>query len=859
MTPMDRRSFLAAGLTGAVLGADAAVPNLEPIDLRALIGRADLHYDKPVARSEEGMPIGNGQMGTLVWTTPTQLRFQINRVDVYANNSATVSFVERHNDYCGGGGFLDLEFEAGGGDPFPDSGFAQHLSVYDGSLQIGGQGVTARIAAWPKGDVIAIDVQSARACSAVLRMLRFDTKYFGQQLETFAREHAAAVETREHIAISRLETRDGRILLTQEFRERDYRCNSAVAVCVTGRTGTPRLANETEVRLDAHDGGQRFTLLIASAAAFGGTGDVAAAALRQLDDALLLGPALFTEAAAWWRDFWARGYVSLSSPDGEADLVERHYHYFLYLMASTSRGHLPPKFNGMLWNTGGDLRTWGAQHWFANLSCYYEMLPASNRMDLMEPAFDMYWGMRGAGETAARQQWGSQGFYIAETSYFDGLEKLPDDIAAEMRELYLLKKPWAQRSARFMEFAAAKHPHSSRWNWIEKNGWENGRWTISERGSGPFGNVNHILGTTAKIAYLFWRRYEFTLDLEWLRNRAYPMLAGAVEFYRNFPNLSKEPDGQYHIHGVNSNEGVWGARDTDEDLSAMRGVTAAALRASVILNVDADRRPVWREFLDHLAPLPDSDTPDAIRPAAYTGPRVFVRGLKPAVKAGNGLLPDANSLPMWFFDLCNVESKDRALLELANATFNAYFRGGMGPATPVSVLSKLAIAAASLGRADAVRYLIPNQIRALAPERATAYKNGGVLANHMTLREGPQALDAQRLGRASEALHLALLQSNPPAPGDDPVLHVFPAWPNEWNARFRLAARGAFIVSSSFRQGRIEYVGIESTKGGECRLRNPCARGALLYRNGRKAEAIDGPMLRFPAAPGENIIVIENA
>jgi hypothetical protein len=32
-------------------------------------------------------------------------------------------------------------------------------------------------------------------------------------------------------------------------------------------------------------------------------------------------------------------------------------------MASSSRGKFPPKFNGMLWNTGGDLRSWGAQHW----------------------------------------------------------------------------------------------------------------------------------------------------------------------------------------------------------------------------------------------------------------------------------------------------------------------------------------------------------------------------------------------------------------------------------------------------------------------------------------------------------------
>jgi hypothetical protein len=119
--------------------------------------------------------------------------------------------------------------------------------------------------------------------------------------------------------------------------------------------------------------------------------------------------------------------------------------------------------------------------------------------------------------------------------------------------------------------------------------------------------------------------------------------------------------------------------------------------------------------------------------------------------------------------------------------------------TPVSVLSKLTIAAASLGRADAVRYLVPNQMRALTPERSTAYKNGGVLANRMTLREGLQALDAQRLGRAGEPLQLALMQSNAPAPGEDSVIHVFPAWPKEWNGRFRLAARGAFVVSASIR------------------------------------------------------------
>jgi len=513
--------------------------------------------------------------------------------------------------------------------------------------------------------------------------------------------------------------------------------------------------------------------------------------------------------------------------------VEQHYHYFLYLMAASSRGKFATKFNGMLWNTGGDLRTWGAQHWFANLSCYYEGLPEANRMELMDPMFDMYSGMFDACSTAARQQWGSQGMYIPETCYFDGLEKLPDEIAAEMRELYLRKKPWEERSARFLEFAQTKHPHSSRWNWIENERWVNGRRMLTERGFGPYGAVTHIMGSTAKIAYLYWRRYEFTLDREWLARRAYPMLKGAVEFYRNFPNLAKGADGKYHIQWVNSNESVYGARDTDEDLAAMRGVTGALLRAAAILDADREMQPVWREFLQNLAPLSTSDNPDALGTAGYHGPRVFVRGLKPAVKEG-GMLPDGNSLPMWFFDLCNGESRDRPTLETARATFAASLRRGLDPAMTVQVLSKQAIAAASLGRADAVRVMIPSQIRG-SGERATAYKRGAALANRMMLREGPQALDAERLGRAAEALHLALVQSTAPAPGEDPILRVFPAWPADWNAQFRLLARGAFVVSASVEAGRVGFVELESLAGAECRLRNPFGGAAALFRDGRVA------------------------
>ena len=368
----------------------------------------------------------------------------------------------------------------------------------------------------------------------------------------------------------------------------------------------------------------------------------------------------------------------------------------------------------------------------------------------------------------------------------------------------------------------------------------------TERGSGPYGPVSHILGTSAKIPYLYWRRYEYTLDIEWLRTRAFSMLKGAAEFYRNFPGLSKEKDGKVHIHNVNSNEGIWGARDTDEDMSAMRGLLPAATQASEILHVDDALRSAWRELLANLAPLATSDDPDAIKTPGYAGPRVWVRGRKPvAGGTGMGMLPDGNSLPAWLFDLCNSDSQT---LEIANNTLTAMLRGEPGPNTSVGLLSKVPMAAATLGRSEAVRYLIPNQLRALPGRRDTPTRPNMTMPNRMSLREGVQATDAEALGRAAEALHLALLRSKP-------LIHLFPAWPKDWDAEFLLLARGNFLVHSAIRGGRVQNVELESKSGAECSLKNPWGDGAVVLRRNEKPELLRGAVLQFPTSKGEKIVV----
>ena len=233
---------------------------------------------------------------------------------------------------------------------------------------------------------------------------------------------------------------------------------------------------------------------------------------------------------------------------------------------------------------------------------------------------------------------------------------------------------------------------------------------------------------------------------------------------------------------------------------------------------------------------------------------MFVRGLKPTANNNTGFTPDGNSLPMWFFDLVNLESPDKQMLAAANATFDRTYRAGIGPTTAVGVLSKWAIAGTTLGRVDATRFLVPNQIRAFTAERQTAYLGGRPLINRLTLREGPQALDAQRLGRAAEALQLALLQSAPGVPGGDSIIRLFPPGPMNGTRNSRCARAAG---SSSQRQGATggwnrSSFGRKPDRSRGCAIRGEQA-AVTISRNGKRSQQLKGAVLTFDTQVGEVI------
>lgn len=800
-------------------------------DYPAIIASSDLVYSTPVMSSEEGMPVGNGVMGSLVWTTPSAMHFQINRVDIFGNNAESNNFYERHTDYCGGAGFVDIEFP-GYDEVFSGNSFRQRLSCYDAVVATEGKRVKTETFVWSDNDVMIINVENNRTNLPVVVRLRA--------------LRPAVTKKGDHSAVSKLDEDGNRMILTQVFSEKDYLCKSAVTVSVDGADTKLWQVNNEEMILTVKEGSQAFRIYISSAASFEKDEDVAQAALSLLDKVPAIGyESILATHQNWWKSFWERSFVNLHSTDGVADNIMANYHYFLYVMGSTSRGEYEPKFNGMLWTTEGDSRKWGNLFWGANQSCYYNGLFPANRPEILAPHFKMYSRMYPSLQKAAEQQWGSKGIFIPETVGFDGLPELPENIASEMRELYLVQKTWSERSKEFIDYSYTKMPYNSRWNWKKDDGWRDGMWYTSDKGGGAFGHVTHIFSRGAKIAYQYWMQYEYSQDKTWLSEQAYPILKGVAEFYRNFPNLRMEQDGKYHIRHINDNESIWDGHNTVEEISSMMGIFPVAIKAAEILKVDSDLRNKWKEVLDNLSPLALSSD--------YSGsegnPVTFVRSLPPVLQGPAERVPDPNTMPVWYFDLCTLESADEEMMKTANNTYDAYFPQGIRDDSRVYVLSKLPVTGTQLGRKDAVRYLIPNQIETAEIE---------VLRNRMDLREGYQTTGVQRLGRVADALHYALCQGIPAKPGGDPVIRVFPAWPEEWDAQFTLLCRGNFVVTSSFKNGSAEFVEIKSNAGKECQVRNPWGiEKVTIYRNGKKYKTENTNLISFPTKINDVFVLVK--
>ena len=363
---------------------------------------------------------------------------------------------------------------------------------------------------------------------------------------------------------------------------------------------------------------------------------------------------------------------------------------------------------------------------------------------------------------------------------------------------------------------------------------------------GRYSWVSHIASSGSEVAVQAWWRYRYSGDKEWLRSHAYPLLKGTLEFYRSL--VKKEDDGRYHLYGLNQHEAFWGVNDGNTDLSAIRGTAPLAVRAAEILGLDSDLRAKWRELLENLAPYPMGHEPESKALAGGTlADDVWSIGHLGQVPGAQSDPGEALLFPVFPFEVWTLETEDAETDRIVSkiASLNPA-RQDVLEGKPFGSSARTPVYGSRTGRGEDLPIIL-----------ASYYAKGfSPLPNGFGLFEGKTAHSIEHLGCITTALQEGLLQSVSPHPGEPEVIRVFAAWPKSWNAQFRLLARGGFLVTASIREGRVEFVEVESRLGEDCRVRNPWRAPCQVTQRGELVAQADNDIIRFPTTTGERYRIL---
>ncbi|NLY01288.1 MAG: hypothetical protein GXY83_34795 [Rhodopirellula sp.] len=483
--------------------------------------------------------------------------------------------------------------------------------------------------------------------------------------------------------------------------------------------------------------------------------------------------ALSRDHQRWWESYWNRASVTVPNP-----VVERQWYLETYKFGAATRPDTPPITLQGPWTADNmKIPPWkGDYHHDLNTELSYWPAYSGNRLD------------------------GASGY---------------------VRWLWDTRDTSRQWTARFFGLPGLNVPMTSDLEQNQIGGWH---------------QYTHSATTAAWLAHHFWLHWRYSMDRQFLKEKAYPWLKDVATFLESV--TEKGPDGKRTLPlssspEINDNRlEAWFPSITNYDLALIRWTLekAAELAGLVGEAGEADR---WRRVL--------SEMPDL------------------AVDPGDGKLLVAKGFPLaashrHFSHLMAIHplgticwengERDRTIIKASLADLDA--RGTkQWCGYSFSWLANLAARARDGEKAEQAleifsrAFCLRNGFHCNGDQSGKGYSN---------FRYRPFTLEGNFA--AAAGLQEMLLQSYSGA------VRLFPAVPANWrDVAFRgLRAEGAFVVSADRKDGRTASVRILAEAGGPLQLENPFgADGYSLTGAAPDSVQTQGQYLLLDMLPGQTV------
>jgi alpha-L-fucosidase 2 len=773
------------------------------------LSKHDIVYQTPAYEGFEGFPLGNGNLGGMVWNTRNGIEVQINKNDLFDQSH------EESRSTLRGGARLNIDFGAPGFDWI-------YLDDFDGRLSLQNAEVTLNsktpfmensVISWvaPGKNVWCFQLNSQ--CTDLLldgtkirvSLERWGSRAFPGWYGYFSKD------TKSGLGNTNVWINGNDLVLEESFQGLHF----SVACRILGEETVPEMisSNRLELKSTGKRSDREITLIV-SVVTSNESENPTKSAIELLDD--FESQSIQQEKEIhrqWWKNFWKQSFVHL-----EDDYIENIYYLRRYLMASSSRGKFPVVFNGGIWTWNHDVRNWVTPHHW-NTQQQYWGLCAQNDCELMLPYLNTYFSLMPKAEEHAKKRGAENSILWAEAHDFFGSmtfwerEDMLNNFtpASQMAGLFWEYFQFtsdtvflAEKAYPFMKKAAEFYVQKLQWDSLKNEyfifpsqPYESPR---SNQLKNPVTDRNMIIAnfsnciTAAKILHADQskiKQWQFIIDHMWpLPYRTVPGMGEVID-------LAWFPDGS--IFPKMEDRGRW--------LNIMSQNTSLVFPASLIGIDQASTREFKAVSIIVSNHFP---TANAISP-------------EPIVAARLGMGKEV--LKMMQNGIRRLQHFPQGLFYNIDHWYN------------------LSLYMDSLKTPD------------ISAQRDYIYDERSHYPNTLPAKPFIQCgLEPHSIYGA--AINEMLLQSN------EGKIRVFPAVPDNWATTFTLLARGAFVVSSEMtKNGTIPGVYIESLKGNICRIANPWSGAEVTVLSSEQGKKIrfktdEGDVVEFKTLPGHSYLIV---